>query len=305
MIQGVEEVSAELEKRINSAKIDVPMLPETANKVIILSQDSDSDAAQLAQLIQSDQSLAGHVMRIANSAAYTPNNSMVSLQQAIARLGINLISEIALAASISSKMFKAPGFEDYLDKTWRHALATALWSKEVARVGRRNVEANFLCGLLHSIGRPVALQECINIGDKLSLALPQKNLLALVENYQQTTGLTVVEKWGMPKIVCDVIRSLDQHNHKLDHQPDNSTININTNKTTNTSKSSASNTLEQTASVLCGIQFASHMLEPDTLTLKQLSEDPILSEVNLYQDEVTLLLDKQDVIRSTMESMLS
>ena len=284
MIEGVKQVSANLEKRINTGKVDVPMLPETAHKVIILSQDSDSDAAQLAQLIQSDQSLAGHVMRIANSAAYTPNNSMVSLQQAIARLGINLISEIALAASISSKMFKAPGFEHYLDSTWRHALATALWSKEVARAGRRNVEANFLCGLLHSIGRPVVLQECINIGDKLSLALAENDLLMLVEKYQQVTGLAVVEKWGMPKIVCNVIRSLDQNSLE---------------------KKDTSNTVDQTASVLCGIQFATHMLEPDTLTLEQLSEDPILSEVNLYQDEVALLLEKQDAIRSTMESMLS
>ena len=83
-------------------QIEVPMLPDVANQVLVLSNDPDSDAAQLAKLIQSDQSLAGHVMRIANSAAYTPNASMVSLQQAVARLGMNLITEIALAASLNN-----------------------------------------------------------------------------------------------------------------------------------------------------------------------------------------------------------
>ncbi len=38
------------------------MLPEVANKALSLAQDPNSDASEMAQLIQSDQSLAGHVM---------------------------------------------------------------------------------------------------------------------------------------------------------------------------------------------------------------------------------------------------
>ena len=67
-----------LEQLVDGKKIEVPMLPEVASRVLALSNDPDSDAAQLANLIQGDQALAGHVMRIANSAAYTPNASMVS-----------------------------------------------------------------------------------------------------------------------------------------------------------------------------------------------------------------------------------
>ena len=54
-------------------QLEVPLLPEVAGRVVHLTQDPESDATQLAQLIQSDQALASHVIRIANSAAYSPN----------------------------------------------------------------------------------------------------------------------------------------------------------------------------------------------------------------------------------------
>ena len=135
-----------LEHLINRGGIEVPMLPEVANKALLLAQNSDSDASEMAQLIQSDQSLAGHVMRIANSAAYTPMSNLVSLQQAIARLGMGVISEIALTAAIGAKMFNTPDYESYVASVWRHALATSLWAKEVARHCRSNVEVAFFSG---------------------------------------------------------------------------------------------------------------------------------------------------------------
>jgi len=55
------------------------MLTEVANKSLLLAQNSDSGASEITQLIQSDQSLAGHVMRIVNLAAYTPMFDLVSL----------------------------------------------------------------------------------------------------------------------------------------------------------------------------------------------------------------------------------
>jgi len=267
-----------LENLLKNGELSVPMLPEVAGRVVGLSQDPDSDATQLAQLIQGDQSLAGHVMRIANSAAYSPNGSMVSLQQAITRLGMNLISDIALAASISTKMFDAPGFEEHVSHTWQHALTTALWSKEIARVCRRNVEATFLCGLLHSIGRPVVLQAIIEISRDKGIALSHEDALALEDSYQQGVGASVAEKWDMPKIVCEAIRFFDDYE-------------------------SAPIARDQTCMINGGAQFARHMLKPEALDLDTLIMLPVLADLNLYQDEVARLLDMKEAIASTREAM--
>jgi len=271
-------IARRLEEQIKSADVDVPMLPEVANKVIILSQDPDSDALQLAKLIQGDQSLAGHVMRISNSAAYSPNATLISLQQAIARLGITLISDIALAASVNTKMFNTPGFEQHVDTVWKHALATALWSKEVARACRRNVEATFLCGLLHSIGRPVVLHAANEIAAELGDSLSIADGLILDTLYQQQIGLTVVEKWNMPKIVCESIRFF----HDYENAP---------------------HAREQTTIVNCGARIANYVLALEQISEEQLLSLPVFSNLNLYQDDILEILNKKDTINSAMESM--
>ncbi len=273
-----ESLIPQLETALREGELSVPMLPEVAGKVVSLSQDPDSDASRLAQLIQGDQSLAGHVMRIANSAAYSPNGSMVSLQQAITRLGMNLISDIALAASISTKMFDAPGFEEHIDRIWQHSLTTALWSKEIARICRRNVEATFLCGLLHSIGRPVVLQAVIEISRDKQLPLTREDILILESTYQREVGAKVVDKWEMPKIVCDAVLHFDNYEE-------------------------ANLAKDQTTMVNGGAQFASHVLDPEALDLETLKGLPVLADLNLYQDEVERLLDMKDAIASTREAM--
>ncbi len=267
-----------LTHKVQRNDINVPLLPEVANKVITLSQDPESDSIQLAKLIQSDPSLAAHVMRIANSAAYSPNASMVSLQQAITRLGMNLICDISVAASISTKMFKAPGFEDHIVYTWKHALVTALWSKEIARKCRLNVEATFLCGLLHSIGRPVALQAALEISKINGQTFSQEELLAVEETVHIDVGTCVLNKWGMPMIICESMQYFNDYNN-------------------------APHAKEQTSIINAGAKFATHTLQPEILSQSQLTEADVLGDLNLYQDEVLDLIDKRDDVMSTMEAM--
>ena len=273
-----ESVASVVEACIKDGQLEVPMLPKVTGRVVALSNDPDSDASQLAKLIQSDQSLAGHVMRIANSAAYSSQSSMVSLQQAITRLGMNLISEIALSASIGAKMLNTPGFETHVDEIWRHALATALWSKEIARIIRRNVEATFLCGLLHSIGRPVTLQYVVEIASDQGVSMSREQVLELEDRYQQRVGTVVANRWEMPAVVCEAIRHFGDYKN-------------------------ASQGQEQCKIVCAAAEFATHMLFPDRLTDEMLVTLPVLADLNLYQDEVKQLLDLKEGVTDTMQTM--
>ena len=53
-----EKASTLLKATIQQGKIEVPVLPETAHQVMTLIQDPESDAAQLASIIQSDRPLS-------------------------------------------------------------------------------------------------------------------------------------------------------------------------------------------------------------------------------------------------------
>jgi len=272
------EVAALLEQQLLSHHVDVPMLPDVATRVLNLSNDPDSDAQQLANLIQSDQSLAGHVMRIANSAAYTPNASMVSLQQAVARLGMTLIAEIAIAASLNSKMFKAPGFEQRIDDVWRHALCSAFWGKEIARAAKQNVEASFLCGLLHSIGRPAVMQCIADLATKQEATLSDDENRTLEDQYHVDYGVEIVEKWDMPVIVKESVK------YYLNYQE-------------------AENKAEQAMVVYAAAKAANATLWPDEFSKEQLKLDEVFADLNLYEDEIEALFEKEEAVLAGVEAM--
>ena len=278
----LSKVRESVARSIEEDKLSIPMLPEVAGKVVQLTQDTDSDASQLSSLIQSDQPLAAHVMRVANSAAYSPNTNIVSLQQAIARLGMNLISEIALAASITSEMFNAPGFEPHINYQLKYSLASGLWSKEVARSCRKNVEAAFLAGLLHDIGRPVAVQCIISNARKLSVAIDYEGVMAIEQEFQRAVGIKVVNLWEMPNAVQSVVIHFDEYSKAHESQA-------------------------QTMAVVAGSKFANHFLcetdDGSCLTREELFKQPVLADLNLYQDEVEEILQKEDKITSSMEAM--
>lgn len=273
-----QALAENIKQQLSSGNIEVPLLPEVASRVIALSQDSESEISDLAQLVQSDPSLAAHVMRIANSAAYTPNASLVSLQQAITRLGMNLICDIAVAASISTRMFKAPGYENRINHIWKHALATALWAKEIARTCRLNVEATFLCGLLHSIGRPVTIQAACDITKRNTASLSEEDAQALEDILNIEVGSCVLKSWEMPIIICEALQHLNDY-HAAPHA------------------------VEQTMIVNASAQFATHMLDSEQLSRDDLIAQEVLADLNLYQDEVEKLLEKRDDIVSSMEAM--
>ena len=265
-------------KQVKDSKVEVPLLPDVANRAITLSQDPEADSIKLSQLIQGDPSLAAHVMSIANSAAYSPNGSLVSLQQAITRLGMALICDIAVAASISGRMFRTPGYEQHIQDIWRHALASALWAKEIARACRLNVEATFLCGLLHSIGRPVAVQDIIVIAKRLSLSVTAEEMQALEDGLQKVIGSHVLKKWGMPLIICE------SHNYLEDFR-------------------NAPHAMEQASIVNAATRFARHMLQPDTYPQDELLASDVFEDLNLYRDEVEQLLEQSAAVQSSMEAM--
>jgi HD-like signal output (HDOD) protein len=276
--QKIEFLLSEL---LATKSFEVPMLPDVASRVLVLSNDPDSDAAQLAKLIQGDQGLSAHVMRIANSAAYTPNASMVSLQQAIARLGMALITEIALAASINSKIFKAPQFDKRLKYIWDHALVTAHWGKEVARISKKNVEASFLCGLLHSIGRPVVLQAISEYLTEGGEVVGEEELSILEEHFHIPFGTVIVDNWKMPSIVQESVQFYQNYKQAKNHRDQAMVIHA--------SDKLAHDTLQCKEGGECSIE--------------SVVDDDVFAALNLYAEEIEKLKVQQDKVIAGMEAM--
>ena len=268
-----DSLAAQFQAELESRSLDVPLLPAVAAEVLSSSLDDQSNAARLADLIQQDQGLASHLLRVVNSPIYRGNTEIVALQQAIARLGMERIREIALTVSLKGTMVQAGPFESLVSKAWQLGLCTALWSKEIARAAIRNVETAYLCGLLHNVGAALVINRLSQMDG--SLTLPE--MVDLQNMFTTPAGLLLVEEWRLPGAVDLTIRFLDDF-------------------------SEAKNARDSVAVVAAGrfvaMQDASAQLDADLIL-----QEPALQHLNFYPDDVEKLLAKAPDIALTMESM--
>ncbi|MDH3642939.1 MAG: HDOD domain-containing protein [Gammaproteobacteria bacterium] len=269
----VAAVITQLQQELADGKIELPLLPNVAAEVLSSSLDDQSDAARLAELIQQDQGLATHVIRIVNSPAFRGAIEIVALQQAIARLGMERIREIALSASLKGSLFKKGAYQQITDESWQLALAAGLWSKEAARASRRNVEIAYLCGLLHNIGTPMLLNR---LGE-LVPSMPRRDVDVLLETLTPEAGARLAREWKLPGAVLASIEYLHRFAEAGDDQ-------------------------DVVAVTECGVALAQWMCKKGLL-VSEVMQLPATQHLNLYPEDVELLLDKQEQIKISMESM--
>jgi HD-like signal output (HDOD) protein len=267
--------------RLADGDLRLPLLPRVASQVVALVGSPNTDANRLAELIHRDPALAGHVLRIANSPAYMPRMPIVSLQQAVSRLGFNIVAEISFAASVQSGVFKVPGYESVLLQLWRHALTSGAFAKEVARMRRLNVEGAFLCGLLHAVGKPALLQLVTDVARARGLALEPGPLFALLDDLHPVVGVRIGEQWGLPKPVLATI----EHYASYDQ----------------------AGSFRQDAMITClADRLATHALDATVFPTDEAFRDTrVIADLNLYPDDVTSLLARKDRVLELVSAMVA
>jgi HD-like signal output (HDOD) protein len=276
--EQIKTIGDAINHRITQGKLDLPMMPKVASAVVAMTQDEDSDMAALAQLIQSDQALAMRVMKIANSPAYRGVASMTSLQQAISRMGMTTIAEIALAASVGAKLFNVAGYNDVVTYMWKQATASGGWAKEIARIKRRNVESSFMCGLLNQIGKPVTLQALSEIQTENNIQLEREDTLKLVQIFYVKVGLAIGKAWELPTAVLETIEFHQNYN-------------------------SAPHFTQEAMTSAGADLLADQMLSQQNLDIQTLLENDVMADLNLYEDDLENLLGKAESIANMVEAM--
>jgi putative nucleotidyltransferase with HDIG domain len=199
-----------LERRLEE-DVELPILPETSMRIMAMCEDKKTDAKAIEKVLERDPSLASHVLRIANSSAYAPKNPIVSLKQAVSRLGLAAMRNIVLSVSLQERVFKAPGHKATVREIWTHCAAAAVFSREIARMLRRNVEAAFLAGLLHDVGKPLVLQGTIEaLAHRTKETLPDSLLQTAMDEFHEELGGRMVEAWKLADWTVAVVAN---HHH--------------------------------------------------------------------------------------------
>lgn len=201
-MQGsVSTVHERLEQRLAAGALEMPMLPEVAVRVMRLSGDPRSNAAQLAALIKADVALSSALLRVANSVARRPAEPVRTLQQAVAWLGIDETSNIAFTLALQGRLLSIPGQNRTVRRLWRHALASALWARQLAERVAYDPNTCYLCGLLHGVGKPIALAIVHELAGGAGVQIPAQQYDELVETFHRPIGLAAGAAWSLPPTV--------------------------------------------------------------------------------------------------------
>jgi putative nucleotidyltransferase with HDIG domain len=202
----MSSIRREIEGRIQRGDIELPVFPASAREVIALCEHDDVDPRKLADVIRRDASLAGHFLAIANSATFGAGRApLVSLQQALTRLGLTQTKQIAMVVVCKTRAFSIPGRPERAAQILSHALTTALFAQEIARARRLNVEEAFLSGLLHDIGEPAALQLVAEIDSKTGEATDAAAADEVAEKFHAHIGGLIATRWTMSAVIRDAI----------------------------------------------------------------------------------------------------
>jgi len=200
----VEETAEALRRYIDDGQFEVPPISEVAARITELTSNPDVSAAAIVELVQHDPGLASALLRYANSAALGARVEIVSVHQAVVHLGIECVSQVALAASLRSGVFDAPAYAVLTKVHWVRSISAALVAKRIARLLAQNVEVAFLCGLLWPIGAMLVLRALGEMPTRPGLlAENEADILSIEMNARFREA--AIESWSLPKVVSDAL----------------------------------------------------------------------------------------------------
>ncbi|MEM6645732.1 MAG: HDOD domain-containing protein [Bacteroidota bacterium] len=265
--------------RLQRDALELPVLPEVAQRVMAMTTGTDIDARKLSRLVHRDQALAAQVLRVANSARYSPGRPIVSLTQAVTRLGARTLGDIAFGVAVKGKVFNAPGYERQMRYQWQHAIVAATYGKEIARMKRLNVEGQFLSGLLHEIGKPVTLQILAKLQDKLPLPPPSpEDVHDLIDQFNVKVGLALISAWKLPERVETTTAY-----HKTYVQ--------------------APTFQDETKITYLSNVLATWLLSEQPSLKTELKADPVFAALNMYPEDADAVLEKAPAVMSVVDAM--
>lgn len=196
----------------------LPTLPPVAVQILRTTLDPACGAADVARVIEADQSVAAKLLSVANSALYGAPGQIATIDEAVVRLGFAAVRTLVLSVTVFECFPPAPGGDRRraFDRAefWKHALACACLARSLAQEQRAlalEPDEAFVAGLLHDLGK-VALDAVFPKSYERVAALAEQTRADISECERQmlridhtVAGRRIAERWGLPRRLTEVI----------------------------------------------------------------------------------------------------
>jgi len=192
----------------------LPALPQSAIRLLELSQEEGASVAQFALPIESDPGLAGQVLRFVNSSYFGFSREISTVKMAITMVGTRTIKNFALWSAVFSLIPNPRCGPFDLRILWQDSLRRALFSRAIAGLlGTKEKEESFSAALLQDFAIPLlakaapkAYVELLETRHKTGERLSALETKALGWTHAEAGGL-IARQWSLPEQFAELIES--------------------------------------------------------------------------------------------------
>jgi len=177
----------------------IPAFPPIVLRLLDLLARDNVDIRELVALISSDPAFAAQILRVANSPLFGFRAQIDSLHSALIVLGLRRVRSLCMTVATADQM-KAVLHIQELAHCWRHMLACALLTEQLARCCSAFEDRAYTAGLLHDIGR---------LG--LLLAYPKEYAELLRRAPRDPLELLEIERRELGLDHCEAGRAMAEH----------------------------------------------------------------------------------------------
>lgn len=189
-----------IDDRLKRDELQLPGLPETAERVRNATLNPNCNLQELARIIQHDSALTARLIRLANSAYLGSRNKAESLMQALTRIGLRRIRTLALAMAVEQvfcpKNDIVKQFSDhYVLQTREIAAASVVLTRSLQHRGlghRLHQDVALLAGMVSRIGLAPILTLADEFDDSFANPSFIKNTMAQCGGQ---LGVNVLKHW--------------------------------------------------------------------------------------------------------------
>ncbi|MEW5738139.1 MAG: HDOD domain-containing protein [Myxococcota bacterium] len=201
------DLDAEIVSLMKQNAVRVPPYPAAALKLQALLSRAEHSLDEVVDVVKSDPTLAAAVLRVANSVYFRRGQPATTLKAAVQRVGEKELGRLAMAAGLAHTALKSGPLAELRRGVWHQALTSAVVCEVLARATGGAADEAFVLGLLHDVGKLVALGTLEQILQRHPKE-PHRTAAEwgqVVERYHVELGLVLAARWGLPEVVSDAI----------------------------------------------------------------------------------------------------
>jgi len=192
----------------------ITALPPVAVQMIPLLQNPDASLKDITQRLSHDPGLTANTLRLANCSMHAARQPIVQVGDAIKRLGTRRVLGLIIGSSVAPiARTRVKGYDLAEGELWRHAVAVAIGTEELAAVlGVCAPPHAFTAGLLADIGK-VVLGTFLAVDAQRITTRAFDNGIPFDQAEREVLGIDHAEvgamlmaHWKLPADIVDVVR---------------------------------------------------------------------------------------------------